>query len=73
MAPKKQKAPKKEKVGLETWLSTIQTNHENALTLTGTPSGCCQVQNQQTGGVYQIPTDASTCQAIGGVFTPGPC
>ena len=69
----KKVSPKIEKVDLERWMSTVKSGHEIALAATGTPSGCCQVQNQQTGGVFQIPTDAATCQSIGGVFIPGPC
>jgi hypothetical protein len=71
---KKKVAPKSEKVSLEHWLSHVKSSHDDALASSGaSPSGCCQVQNQQTGGVFQIPTDAATCQSIGGVFTPGPC
>jgi hypothetical protein len=72
---RKKVSPKIEKVDLETWMSTIKSGHENALAATAaaTPVGCCQVQNQQTGGVFQIATDAATCQSIGGVFVPGPC
>jgi hypothetical protein len=64
-----------EKVTLEKWLDVIKDSHtQAAASATATaPAGCCLVQNQQTGGVYQIPTDAGTCQAIGGIFTPGPC
>lgn len=66
-------APDIQKVTLDHWLKTIKSSHTMALASSPTPSGCCQVQNQQTGGVFQIPTDFATCQAIGGVFTPGPC
>jgi hypothetical protein len=83
MATKKRKAvttkkqnkieAKTEKVSLEHWLGAIKSSHEQALAAAVSPSGCCQVQNQQTGGVFKIPTDAATCQAMGGVFTAGPC
>lgn len=76
MAPKlkrKKIAPKTEKVSLEHFLSVVKNSHLTALATAGNPSGCCQVQNTATGGVFQIPTDAATCQSIGGVFTPGPC
>jgi hypothetical protein len=76
MAPKvkaKKTAPKTEKVSLDHFLSVVKNSHVTALAATGNPVGCCQVQNTQTGGVFQIPTDAATCQPIGGVFTPGPC
>lgn len=66
-------APAIQKVSINQWLSAIKSCHISALEAKATPSGCCQVQNQMTGGVFQIPTDAATCQAIGGVFTPGPC
>jgi hypothetical protein len=69
----KKSAPKIENIELHQWLGVIKNNHETALAAAATPSGCCQVQNQQTGGVFQIPTDAATCQSIGGVFIPGPC
>jgi hypothetical protein len=69
----KRAVPKIEQMHLENWLDTIKKSHETALAAAATPSGCCQVQNQQTGGVFQIPTDAATCQSIGGVFIPGPC
>jgi hypothetical protein len=69
----KKSSPKIEKIELHQWLGVIKDTHETALAAAATPSGCCQVQNQQTGGVFQIPTDAATCQSIGGVFIPGPC
>jgi hypothetical protein len=73
MARKTRVAPKTEKVSLEHFLSVVKNSHDNALASTGSPTGCCQVQNTQTGGVFQIPTDSATCQSIGGVFTPAPC
>ena len=72
-AKAKKTSPKIEKIELHQWLSALKNNHKTALADAATPSGCCQVQNQQTGGVFQIPTDAATCQSIGGVFIPGPC
>jgi len=66
-------APKTEKVSLDQFLSVIKQSHDSALPADGSPVGCCQVQNNQTGGVFKIPTDAATCQSLGGVFTPGPC
>ena len=69
----KKSSPQVEQIALHQWLGMIQNNHETTIAAATTPSGCCQVQNQQTGGVFQIPTDAATCQSIGGVFIPGPC
>jgi len=60
-------------ISLDHWLGLIKQSHEGALAAAASPAGCCQVQNPQTGGVFRIPTDAGTCQAMGGTFTPGPC
>lgn len=62
-----------QKISLKGWLAEIKKSHEMAAAPPASPSGCCQVSNPQTGGFYLIPTDAATCQAIGGTFTPGPC
>jgi hypothetical protein len=65
--------PEATQVSLDQFLGAVKKSHDDALAANGSPVGCCQVQNTQTGGVFQIPTDATTCQSIGGVFIPGPC
>ena len=65
-----------QKISLEQWLDIVKSGHEEAakaMIPAADGAGCCTVQNPQTGGVYQIPTDAATCTAIGGTFSPGPC